>query len=273
MNNTTFNNRSSNRHSNKNRSNNKNISNRRNNQSTLEEMPPNNIKDYYNELYGEKSEFSNNKSTNKYIDTFDIDSIVNNNSNMNNVNNVNRPNYLNNDIYTFEQNDLGINTNTRNSTSFITIISILILSIIFISLYLFRDKLLSLYNKYFKVEEKNKIKQMNKNKIKQRNENKIKQMNENKIKQIDKNIKKQIKKRKDKNKEKEIEQNKEKGGVNKLINKMKYKDNQISKINGYCFIGNENNERKCSEIYEGNICMSGEIFRSQQLCMFPNLRP
>lgn len=269
MNNTTINNRSSNipsnrysnRHSNRNRTNNKNISNNKtNNQSTLEEMPPNSIKDYYNELYGENSEFSNNKPTNRYIDTFDIDSIINNH-NMNNLNNVNRQNYLNNDIYTFQQNDLGINSNKRNSRPFITIIFILILSIIFISLYLFRDKLLSLYNKYFNSDEKNK--QMNK----------IKQKNEDKIKQMNKNIKKQIKKRKEKNKEREIEQNKEKGGVNRLINKMNYKDNQISRINGYCFIGNEDNKRNCTEIYEGNICMSGEIFPSQQLCMFPNLRP
>ena len=254
MNNKTNRNISSNRSGNKNRSNNKsnNILNNKsnnilNNKSTLEEMQPISIKDYYSELYGENSELSDNKSTNKYIDTFDMDSIVNNVNNLNNAN-MNRPNYSDNNINTFQQDDLGINTNKTISSSFITIIFILILSIIFILVYLFRDTLLSLYNNFFGSEEKNKIKQMNKS------------------------VKKQIKKRMDKNKNKEIEQNKKKGGVNKLINKMNYKDNQISKINGYCFIGNENNERNCSEIYEGNICMSGEIFTSQQLCMFPNLR-
>jgi len=30
--------------------------------------------------------------------------------------------------------------------------------------------------------------------------------------------------------------------------------------------------RSCGEIYEGQVCMSGEIFPSLEMCMFPRLR-
>jgi AcrR family transcriptional regulator len=47
---------------------------------------------------------------------------------------------------------------------------------------------------------------------------------------------------------------------------------QISNSAGYCYIGEENGQRSCSEIYEGDICMSGDIFPSNELCMYPKLR-
>jgi len=42
---------------------------------------------------------------------------------------------------------------------------------------------------------------------------------------------------------------------------------------GWCFIGEDRGFRTCSEIGENDMCMSGDIFPSQEICMNPNLRP
>lgn len=41
---------------------------------------------------------------------------------------------------------------------------------------------------------------------------------------------------------------------------------------GYCYIGEDRGFRSCIKVKEGDTCMSGEIFPSQQLCVNPNLR-
>ena len=44
------------------------------------------------------------------------------------------------------------------------------------------------------------------------------------------------------------------------------------KEDGYCYIGYDRGMRNCSEIHQGETCMSGDIFPSLEICMFPNLR-
>lgn len=41
---------------------------------------------------------------------------------------------------------------------------------------------------------------------------------------------------------------------------------------GYCYIGEDRGFRSCIKVKEGDTCMSGEIFPSQQICINPNLR-
>jgi hypothetical protein len=41
---------------------------------------------------------------------------------------------------------------------------------------------------------------------------------------------------------------------------------------GWCFIGEEHGIRSCSEIGVNDVCMSGDIFPTQAVCMNPNLR-
>jgi len=41
---------------------------------------------------------------------------------------------------------------------------------------------------------------------------------------------------------------------------------------GWCFIGQEQGIRTCSEIGVNDLCMSGDIFPTQAICMNPNLR-
>lgn len=47
---------------------------------------------------------------------------------------------------------------------------------------------------------------------------------------------------------------------------------QYPKKSGYCYIGKENNNRACVKVGINDVCMSGEIFPSRDICMNPNLR-
>ena len=66
----------------------------------------------------------------------------------------------------------------------------------------------------------------------------------------------------------------ETGGVGTLNTKIekKYKDNQIVKENGFCYIGFDNHMRECTDVYEGDICMSGQIFPTMDICLNPEFR-
>ena len=41
---------------------------------------------------------------------------------------------------------------------------------------------------------------------------------------------------------------------------------------GYCYIGEDRGFRSCIEVGEGDVCMSGDIFPTQAICINPNLR-
>jgi hypothetical protein len=78
----------------------------------------------------------------------------------------------------------------------------------------------------------------------------------------------------DDKKEKESE---EKGGLNELNNKINsitsYKDNQKVKEDGFCYIGYERGQRECTNVFDGDICMSGQVFPTMDICINPRLRP
>ena len=74
----------------------------------------------------------------------------------------------------------------------------------------------------------------------------------------------------------EYHKNMKKGGVNKLnesINALSsYKQEQLVKENSYCYIGTDNGQRECTNVFEGDICMSGQIFPKMAVCVNPSLR-
>ena len=86
---------------------------------------------------------------------------------------------------------------------------------------------------------------------------------------IEKNIKE--KEEEEKNKNTKIK----KGGLYELNKKLNtnYTQDQIGKGNGYCYIGYENGQRECTNVFDGDICMSGEIFPKMDICINPHLRP
>ena len=54
-----------------------------------------------------------------------------------------------------------------------------------------------------------------------------------------------------------------------------YSSIQSSKTSGkagWCFIGEDRGFRSCIQVGENDTCMSGDIFRSQDVCVNPNLR-
>jgi hypothetical protein len=47
---------------------------------------------------------------------------------------------------------------------------------------------------------------------------------------------------------------------------------QTTGKSGWCYIGEEQGVRSCSEVGVNDICMSGNIFPNQSVCMNPSLR-
>ena len=45
-----------------------------------------------------------------------------------------------------------------------------------------------------------------------------------------------------------------------------------AKESGWCFIGSDNGTRTCSKVEVDDVCMSGDIFPSHEICVNPNLR-
>ena len=68
----------------------------------------------------------------------------------------------------------------------------------------------------------------------------------------------------------------QKGGVQQLSNKLdtisSYKQEQLVKENSFCYIGTDNGQRECTNAFEGDICMSGQIFPKMEICVNPRLR-
>jgi hypothetical protein len=47
---------------------------------------------------------------------------------------------------------------------------------------------------------------------------------------------------------------------------------QTTGKSGWCFIGEEQGIRSCSNVGVNDVCMSGDVFPSQEICVNPNLR-
>jgi hypothetical protein len=66
--------------------------------------------------------------------------------------------------------------------------------------------------------------------------------------------------------------------LNKALNTSKQKDSQQdyepheAKSSGWCYVGEERGYRTCAQVGVDDICMSGDIFPSQEICMNPSLR-
>ena len=222
------------------------------------------LKEKYQEMYGEGQNFSDNVNKNVYnhrnmINDYtnnDFDNTNSNNGNLNNGNpnngNFNNRNFNNRNPNNGNFNsNLNINKQLPEQTSYLfNLFIVFILASIIGSIIYFKDTIINYYNEITKQ----------------------KPTVNNELKQLNKSIKEEKKKREKKQKETERESKIDKGGINQLTNKINYKSNQIAKEDGFCYIGYDKGMRNCGEIYESQICMSGEIFPSLEMCMFPKLR-
>ena len=201
------------------------------------------IYEYYKEMYGNNQKFSNSNNVLPLIENnYTLDDIEGN-----------KPTYEN-DVSVLEPSNLELNSVDKPKSNIFYIVLIIVLLVLLVLLYFYRkqikDQLKVYYDSFFKPSNPQ----------------------EKEIKQLNKSVKMEMKKREKNMNEKKNEEKKKKGGVNQLVQKMKYNKDQISNSAGYCYIGEENGQRSCSEIYEGEICMSGDIFPSNELCMYPKLR-
>ena len=74
----------------------------------------------------------------------------------------------------------------------------------------------------------------------------------------------------------EKKQKQEKGAIGQLQNKIDtslYRKEQLVKKDGFCYIGFEKGHRVCTDVFQGDVCMSGEIFPTMDVCLVPSLRP
>lgn len=47
---------------------------------------------------------------------------------------------------------------------------------------------------------------------------------------------------------------------------------QLPKRKGYCYVGSQENNRTCMEVNKNDVCMSGEVFPTLDVCINPSLR-
>lgn len=209
------------------------------------------LKEKYEEMYGEGQNFSDNVNKNVYnhrnnMNDYTNDDFNNRNNNINNNRNNNR-----NENRNDNRNETPNFETLPEKTSYIFNLFIVFILAAFIgSIVYFKDTLIQYYN------------EMTKTKPSVNTE----------LKQLNKSIKEEKELREKKEKATKKEKNISKGGINQLVNKINYKSNQIAKDDGYCYIGYDKGMRNCGEIYESQIYMSGEIFPSLEMCMFPKLR-
>lgn len=72
----------------------------------------------------------------------------------------------------------------------------------------------------------------------------------------------------------ETEKKDSQGAVKKIDERInQYRKEQIVSGNGFCYIGYDKNQRECTNVYDGDICMSGQVFPTIEVCLNPNLRP
>jgi hypothetical protein len=136
------------------------------------------------------------------------------------------------------------------------ILFIVVILIIVAIIYYYKDYIYSLFDKINKIEDVNK-----------KTDDFIKKYEDDKIEQSIKEH--ELNKHNDKDKE-------EKGGINELNTKINnvttYKDKQKVKENGFCYIGYDNGQRECTNVFDGDICMSGDVFPTMDVCINPHLR-
>lgn len=182
----------------------------------------------------------------------------NNNSNSSNEINVNmnKNNIINNNI-----NDVISENNNSDVNSFpflkVLIIVLLLGTIIFI-IYSNRLAIKKFFNGIFKNDE-----------LEKQNEKHQKEIDELKEKIESEAKKREAEKSEDKQnvekKEAPVQKPRE---VPKDMKKM-YGERQFVKENSFCYIGSDDNMRHCLEVYEGDVCESGDIYKRIDECLVP----
>jgi hypothetical protein len=209
----------------------------------------------------------------KFNNMYGKDKPLNSSSTMNNIMNSITPNNINYNTNSFERNirdnHLIIESSSSNSSSFLFVFFIIF--IFGFIIYFFKDviyqKLVDLWNSLFNKNSilSDKINNVIKTNNDAKNEEEIKRKKEEDELKKEKS---QIEQEKENERKKELEKN---SGINQLNMKVNdlsnYKKEQIATSNGFCYIGYDLGQRECTDIYSGEVCMSGQIFPTLDKCL------
>ena len=223
----------------------------------------NSVKEVYkksnknNNNYGFNNNFLNNNNN------------TSNNININNSQENNKNNAINNKFENSQSPIFNINT------ILIIIFFIIIASIIGAVIY-FKDSVLDfIKNTFFKEETEKTEQEINdlKNELEENKKNKLLIEQELEILRKQK-VDSESNETNDTTKQKE-ESNKESKKIKKSIKtneelRKLYSDNQFVKEDGFCYIGSDNNMRQCVEVYNGDICESGDVYKRIDDCLMPS---
>ena len=155
---------------------------------------------------------------------------------------------------------------------YIPVLIVLLLVGIVGVVYYFKDNIINFFDKIYKIDSVEK----KADSVEKKTDNIIKQYNDDKIKQLELDKKKLEEDIKTKEQNEIIKNNNIKnGGVNELNNAINnstsYKKEQDVKENSFCYIGYDDGQRVCTNAFEGDTCMSGQIFPKMDICINPRL--
>ena len=155
--------------------------------------------------------------------------------------------------------------------------SFLIVAGIISAVIYFKDSVLSfIKNTFFKEETEKTEQEINDLKIELEENQKNKLLIEQELEELRKQyIESESNKKTDNNEETETEKTKETPDNTKMTKKSNeelrklYSDNQFVKEDSFCYIGSDNNMRQCVEVYNGDICESGDVYNRIDECLMP----
>ena len=214
-----------------------------------------------------------NKNNNNY--GFNSKLLNNNNNTSNNISvNNNRENNKANVINNKTEPVSQLQSPIFNINTILIIVFFLIIAGIIGAVIYFKDTVLDfIKNTFFKEETERTEQEINdlKNELEENQKNKL--LIEQELEEL---RKQKLETESEKNKVLEEEKPKEQPKNTKKSKKSNeelrklYSDNQFVKDDGFCYIGTDNNMRQCVEVYKGDICESGDVYKRIDECLMPS---
>lgn len=233
-----------------------------------------NLRNSVSEVYKKSNNEENTLFNNSLLDKNAIntsDSIITNNNNNNRNRNNNNRNRNNNKNRNSNSNNnetyISVNEDIKQSRMSLSMILFIAFFLIITSLFglfvYFKETILEYIKNTFYGEDEQKHEDEINDLKKQLedSENKVKESNDEDVQNVNE------RNRHHENSQKEQE-NSSKHKKNESLKKL-YSEDQNVKEGGYCYIGTDDNMRHCVEVYNGDICESGDVFKRIDKCLMP----
>lgn len=173
-------------------------------------------------------------------------------------NNGNGKNFLSKAKDRFESYDTKFSNSSYSMSFFILIILFVLFSVVLGVLYIYYDNVMTILRQYFYDDTKEKELTQKMNEESQKLNGEINSL-KNKLNESNQKSRKSKK-----------EEKKKTYGDLKESERKLYSQDQFVKEHGFCYVGEENNQRHCVEVYNGDICESGDIYKRIDKCMVPS---